>query len=53
MVGSCKFYVKNKSEEKIFILNSLNKILLTEPTDWREMHSFSENCVLSCFSGAL
>ena len=53
MVGSCKIYVKNKSEEKIFILNSPNKILLLEPTDWREMYSFSENCVLSCFSDEL
>ena len=53
MVGSCKIYVKNKSEEKIFTLNSLNKILLLELTDWREMQSFSENSVLSCFSDEL
>ncbi len=35
------FRKKNKSEKEIFILNSTNKILLLEPTDWPKMHSFS------------
>jgi hypothetical protein len=38
-----------KSKKKIFILNGTNNILLLQPTDWRKMYIFSENCALSYF----
>ena len=44
--GSCKFVLDNGYHQEEIILNSPLKGLLIESLMWREMHDFSEDCVL-------
>ena len=44
--GSCKFILDNGHHKEEVILNSPLKGLLIESLMWREMHDFSEDCVL-------
>ena len=48
--GTCKVYVHNGENEKIFILDSPDNCLLLEPRDWHTMYDFSENAVLLVLS---
>jgi len=44
--GSCRFVLDNGKEREETILNSFTKGLIIESLTWREMHDFSEDCVL-------
>jgi dTDP-4-dehydrorhamnose 3,5-epimerase-like enzyme len=44
--GSCKFFIKNGVTSQEYILDSPKIGLLIDSMVWREMHDFSENCVL-------
>lgn len=44
--GSCRVVLDNGSVTQHVILNSPNQGLLIESVIWREMHDFSEDCML-------
>lgn len=44
--GSCRFLLDSGNEKESVVLNSPTKGLLIESCIWREMHDFSEDCVL-------
>ena len=44
--GSCVISNNNGEKEEIFILNAPNQCLIIEPSDWHQMHSFSEDAIL-------
>jgi dTDP-4-dehydrorhamnose 3,5-epimerase-like enzyme len=44
--GSCNFVVDNGKTRETIKLNNPNQGLLIEGLIWREMHNFSEDCVL-------
>ncbi|MDA5011239.1 FdtA/QdtA family cupin domain-containing protein [Acinetobacter baumannii] len=44
--GSCRFILDNGHRKEDVILNSATQGLLIESLMWREMHDFSEDCVL-------
>lgn len=48
--GSCKVYNHDGEKEEIFDLDSPEKCLLVEPTDWHTMYDFSKNTVLLVLS---
>jgi dTDP-4-dehydrorhamnose 3,5-epimerase-like enzyme len=48
--GSCRFLVDDGDTKENFILDSPNKGLLIEGLIWREMHDFSQDCVLIIFA---
>jgi dTDP-4-dehydrorhamnose 3,5-epimerase-like enzyme len=50
MEGSCKVRVKNGTQVSTYVLTNNNELLYLDPTDWREMYDFSENCILMCIS---
>lgn len=44
--GSCRFVLDDGKERQDYILDSADKGLLIESMTWREMHDFSEGCVV-------
>ncbi|NNG81654.1 FdtA/QdtA family cupin domain-containing protein [Acinetobacter sp. ANC 5378] len=44
--GSCRFILDDGLQREEVILNSPTKGLMIERLTWREMHDFSEDCVL-------
>jgi len=44
--GACKIYSNDSVNETIFHLNSPNKCLLLETSDWHTMYDFSEGSIL-------
>ena len=48
--GSCRFRVDDGNTIEDHILDKPDKGLLIEGCIWREMHDFSENCVLVVFA---
>lgn len=44
--GSCRVVLDNGSTKEQVVLDSPNKGLLIDSMLWREMHDFSEDCVL-------
>ena len=44
--GSCRFILDNGTERVDIILNNPAQGLLIDSTMWREMHDFSDDCVL-------
>ncbi|QPA30700.1 sugar 3,4-ketoisomerase [Thermaerobacillus caldiproteolyticus] len=46
VAGSCKVILDNGKEKKEFILNQPNQGLFIDKMIWREMHDFSEDCIL-------
>ncbi len=48
--GSCRFRVDNGHDEQEYILDNPNKGLMIEGCIWREMHDFSDDCVLVVFA---
>lgn len=44
--GSCRFVLDNAAERQEIILDRPTQGLLIEGLVWREMHDFSEDCVL-------
>ena len=44
--GSCHIMLDNGSIEEQVVLDSPNKGLLIDSMMWREMHDFSEDCIL-------
>lgn len=48
--GSVDIYVQTPTEDQYFTLNSPNQYLFLDPRDWRIMHKFSSNAVLTVFA---
>lgn len=46
VAGKCKVFLDNTKRKKDVILDSPNKVLILEPSDWHEMYDFSNDCVL-------
>lgn len=44
--GSCRFVLDNGRQREEIVLNSPDRGLLIEEMIWREMHDFSEDCVI-------
>lgn len=44
--GSCRFVIDNGIQRQSVVLNSPDKGLYINNNKWREMHDFSEDCVL-------
>lgn len=44
--GSCRFILDDGHQKEEVVLNSAAQGLLIEGLTWREMHDFSEDCVL-------
>lgn len=44
--GSCKFILDDGKKREELVLNNPNQGLLIEGLIWREMHDFSEDCIL-------
>ena len=44
--GSCTFHVKDGAKSEKYVLDSPKSGLLINSVLWREMHDFSEDCVL-------
>ena len=44
--GSCRFILDNGVDREEVLLNSPTQGLIIESMTWREMHDFSEDCVL-------
>lgn len=44
--GSCRFVLDNGSKQEEIILNKPTQGLLIDSCLWREMHDFSDDCVL-------
>lgn len=44
--GSCRFILDDGTHKEEVILNSPTQGLIIESLTWREMHDFSEDCVL-------
>ena len=44
--GSCRFILDDGHQKEEIVLNSAAQGLLIEGLTWREMHDFSEDCVL-------
>ena len=44
--GSCRFILDNGNSREEIILNSPTRGLFIEALTWREMHDFSDDCVL-------
>lgn len=44
--GSCRFILDNGTCRESVVLDSPSKGLIIEDMTWREMHDFSDNCVL-------
>lgn len=51
--GSCRFVLDNGSKREEVILSSPSQGLLIEGVVWREMHDFSEDCVLLVLASEL
>lgn len=46
MKGSCTFVLDDGNKREKILLNNPNQGLLIDGLMWREMHDFSDNCVL-------
>ncbi len=44
--GSCIIYCNNGTTEGIHLLDSPNKCLLIQPSDWHTMYNFSKDAIL-------
>lgn len=53
VAGSCKIHLDNTARLDEIILDSPNKLLILEPSDWHEMYDFSEDCVLLVLASEL
>lgn len=51
--GHCRFVLDDGKEKNEVILNSPNTGLLIDSCVWREMHDFSEDCVLMVVASEL
>lgn len=51
--GSCRFELDNGITRESVLLNSPDQGLLVEDMTWREMHDFSEDCVLLVLASEL
>lgn len=51
--GSCRFELDNGIARESVLLNSPDLGLLVEDMTWREMHDFSEDCVLLVLASEL
>lgn len=51
--GSCKVMINNGFYRSHYSLENKTQILRIDPSDWREMYDFSEDCILACFSNEL
>lgn len=51
--GSCRFIIDDGHQRKSIILNSPSKALYINNNKWREMHDFSEDCVLLVLASEL
>lgn len=51
--GSCKFILDDGLKREEIILNSQTQGLLIDSCLWREMHDFSEDCVLMVLASQL
>lgn len=48
--GSCKMHLENGKEKEVIELTDPSKAILIDTLTWREMHDFSEDCVLLCLA---
>lgn len=48
--GHCTVYNNDGANEKEYLLDSTDKCLVLETSDWHTMHSFSENAILLVFA---
>ena len=48
--GGCEIYVNNNTKEEIILLDSPEKCLILEPTDWHTMDKFTCGSVLLVLS---
>lgn len=46
LVGKCTIYNNDGKTESVFELDSPDKCLLLEPTDWHKMYNFSRDAIL-------
>lgn len=44
--GSCTIYNNDGTTEETYVLDSPDKCLILEPTDWHQMYDFSKNAIL-------
>jgi hypothetical protein len=44
--GSCEVFVRNRNEDKRFVLDASSKCLILEPDDWHTMDFFTDNSTL-------
>ncbi|SEJ38523.1 WxcM-like, C-terminal [Dyadobacter koreensis] len=44
--GSCKILNHTGFEKQEFLLNSADQCLMLDPTDWHQMHEFTEDAIL-------
>lgn len=51
--GSCKFVLDNGKERQEYLLHDPTEGLLIDSFMWREMHDFSEDCVLMVIASEL
>jgi dTDP-4-dehydrorhamnose 3,5-epimerase len=50
VAGECSIVLDNGKTRQEYLLNSPTKGLFIDSMRWREMHNFSENCVLIVFA---
>jgi dTDP-4-dehydrorhamnose 3,5-epimerase-like enzyme len=48
--GSCEMHLDNGTEKEVIVLKEPSKAIVIDTFIWREMHNFSENCVLLCLA---
>lgn len=46
LAGSCRMVLDNGHVREAVLLNSFNKGIIIENMIWREMHDFSEDCII-------
>ncbi|GAD28968.1 bifunctional acetyl transferase/isomerase [Photobacterium leiognathi lrivu.4.1] len=51
--GSCRFIIDDGSQRESVLLDKANVGLLIDSMMWREMHDFSEDCVLMVIASRL
>jgi dTDP-4-dehydrorhamnose 3,5-epimerase-like enzyme len=44
--GNCTIYNDDGTNEEVFVLDSPDKCLILEPSDWHKMYNFSEDAIL-------
>ncbi len=44
--GSCEIFIDNGGEGEIFHLDTPDKCLILDPSDWHTMDKFTKDCVL-------